>query len=119
MSDALLQSEAVEFHLSYDMWQLGLLLYEVAQGEPYWPASMQDARILHTLATPTERLPHESRPLRTPEAHQMLTDLMKRDPAERMNAADFWKRLEHFNTREHTLNPVVDIPVTKDVSLDS
>jgi hypothetical protein len=56
---------------SYDLWQFGIMIFE-AVGGPYWPQGTTDASILHKLATPTTKLPHETEQLEPPEIRNML-----------------------------------------------
>ena len=41
-----------EIRHSFDIWQLGMLIYEVHSGAPYWSRHPSDASILQCLAGP-------------------------------------------------------------------
>lgn len=56
---------------SYDIWQLGLMIYEARYG-PFWPPDATDASILHKLATPSARMPHEAEALEACNVKDML-----------------------------------------------
>jgi hypothetical protein len=56
---------------TYDIWQFGMMIYEGMFGS-YWPSGATDASILHKLATPTTKLPHEADGLEPCNVSDML-----------------------------------------------
>jgi hypothetical protein len=67
----------------FDIWQLGVLVYEIVQGQPYWKPGLSEAAVLHTLASKDMPLPHESSPLRLDNVQEMLCLLLARSPGDR------------------------------------
>jgi hypothetical protein len=63
--------QPLQMRFSYDIWQFGMMIYEAMFG-PYWPPSETDASILHKLATPTMKLPHEVDGLEPSNVSDML-----------------------------------------------
>lgn len=80
---------------SYDMWQLGVFIYELSTGRPYWPSRMTDGQILHNLATPQARLPHESNPVSIDLVNRILGQLLTRDEGARLDAVALKALLDH------------------------
>jgi hypothetical protein len=83
---------------AYDMWMLGMLVYEVVTGEPYWRESLSDSEILNILANPNEQLPHQQRPLEG-AVQKLVAQLMERNPAARISASDLHRQL-HNNMQQ-------------------
>eukprot|EP00892_Ulva_mutabilis_P003216 jgi/Ulvmu1/12896/UM098_0084.1 len=88
------QNSSVRLSQAYDMWQLGILVYEALADQPYWSSHMSDLAILHYMADPRNDLPHEQRPVSLDFVHQILKKLMHRDPEYRFSSADLIARLE-------------------------
>lgn len=90
---------------AYDMWQLGMLVYEALAQESYWPQGLLDQQILRALDNPSALLPHEERPVHLEFVHKILLKLMHRDPEHRFSSADLIIQLEHdLATSLPTLN---------------
>lgn len=85
-----------KIHLSpaYDMWQLGILVYEVMTGQKYWPESMTDGDVLRAMADPSKPLPHETRPMGLDLVQKVMVELMHRNPEKRFTSGGLIKRLE-------------------------
>jgi serine/threonine protein kinase len=91
---ARMEGQPVVFTTEFDMWQLGTVVYEISGGKPYWPAPMSDLQILHTLASPSVKLPHEARPVETELLQRILSQLLTRLPTHRLTADSLRKLLE-------------------------
>lgn len=109
LAEKMLTALGEKIHLSpaYDMWQLGILVYEVMTGSKYWPESMSDGDVLRAMADPRKPLPHEERPMGLDLVQKVMEHLMHRDPQERFSSADLIKRLEQdlATAGAVTLNP--------------
>lgn len=81
---------------SFDVWQLGIMVYEAMAGS-YWAEGSKDAAILHALATESADLPHEMHPLELQNMNDMLRILMSREPAERPTAEELRRVLEEHD----------------------
>jgi serine/threonine protein kinase len=77
----------------YDMWQLGMLLYEAASGVPYW-GGLTDAAIGAVACAPDEPLPHERSPVTDAQLQAVLSSLLARDPLDRLSAKGARSMLE-------------------------
>lgn len=86
--------DKVKMHSSYDIWRLGVLVYEVMAGESYWRPSMTDAEVLKVLANPSAVLPHEERPVAREVIQNVLVHMLARDPDSRINASDLYTMME-------------------------
>jgi serine/threonine protein kinase len=84
--------EKIRLNPAYDMWILGVLVYEVLTGEPYWK-DLKNLQVLQIMADPRRPLPHEERPV-APMFQKILARLLHRNPLQRMSSADTIKRLE-------------------------
>jgi hypothetical protein len=66
-------------------------------------------QVLRVLADPSEKLPHEKKPL-CPVGHDLLEALLNRNPLERITSSELVKRLEsEISTAVNTVNhgPIV------------
>lgn len=99
--------EKINLSPAYDMWQLGILVYEVMTGQKYWPESMSDAEVLRVMADARKPLPHEERPMGLDLVQKVMMRLMDRDPMNRFSSAELIKRLEQdlATAGAVTLNP--------------
>lgn len=109
LASKMLSTHDTKIRLSpaYDMWQLGMLVYEALSQESYWPHRLLDQQwqILTTLENPSALLPHEERPVHLEFVHRILLKLMHRDPEHRFSSADLIVQLEHdLATSLPTLN---------------
>ena len=98
---------------SYDMWQLGVFIYELSTGRPYWPNKMTDGQVLHNLATPQARLPHESNPVSIDLVNRILGQLLTRDEGARLDAVALKALLDHeeeTGTLSSTMNAMPPVP---------
>ena len=92
---------------AFDVWQLGLLVYEALSGCPYWTRHSNDSDILSTLQEPTAPLPHESNPVVTIVFQGLLARCLERDPAKRITAHELEAALRAEVSRDvpnRTLN---------------
>lgn len=87
-----------------DMWMLGMLVYQVMTGEPYWTKSVEncdvtssglndDFKVLQILSDPRRPLPHEHKSVLN-VSQQILENLLHRDPGQRLTSSDLIQRLE-------------------------
>lgn len=107
LAAARLHNGSVVLATSFDMWQLGTFVYEVATGKPYWPSSMTDLQILNALASESTPLPHEERPVSTELVQRILSQLLTRKATERLTAEALKKLLdkeEETGTLAATIN---------------
>jgi len=88
------QTPTIKLSQAYDMWQLGILVYEAMAEQQYWPSHLSDHAILQKMTQSGQVLPHEDRPVRLDFVHKILRQLMHRDPLLRFNSADLIARLE-------------------------
>lgn len=109
LADKMLTAPGEKIHLNpaYDMWQLGILVYEVMTGQKYWPESMTDDDVLRSMADPTKPLPHVTRPMGLDLVQKVMDKLLHRDPMKRFTSAELIKRLEQdlATAGAVTLNP--------------
>lgn len=90
---------------AYDMWQLGILVYEALSEDSYWACHLSDDQILRALEDPETMLPHEEHPVQLEFVHKILQKLMHRDPAQRFNSAALIDQLDvDLATNVPTLN---------------
>ncbi|NJR42259.1 MAG: hypothetical protein HC767_05985 [Akkermansiaceae bacterium] len=103
--------EKVHLNIPGDMWMLGMLVYQVMTGEPYWKKSLKDSEILQIMADPRRPLPHKEKPVLN-LVQLILESLLHRDPNQRLTSSDLIKRLEQdmATAGAKTINPgpVVD-----------
>ena len=66
-----MEAKPLKIEPSYDIWQLGVMVYEAMVG-PYWPEAATEASILHQLATDTTPLPHQKSPPEPKNVASML-----------------------------------------------
>lgn len=93
--EMLLESEdEIKMQKSYDIWRLGILVYEVMTGESYWHDSLTDLDVLQVLANPTALLPHEERPVGREVMQKVLVHMLERNPDTRINATDLYTMME-------------------------
>jgi hypothetical protein len=78
--------QQVEITLAFDMWQLGMLIYEVHAGRPYWSAESENDTIFKDLLDPSRPLPHMRRPVQQRVIQNILAGLMTRTAEDRMSA---------------------------------
>lgn len=122
LAPSMISHSVDDVHLSRagDMWLLGTLLYQVMTDVPYWPSHASDAQILSIMDDPSQKLPHERKPV-MPLVQKILTGsgnsddallgsngrgLLCRDPANRMTADDLIKHLQNdLPTAQVTMNP--------------
>lgn len=108
LAQALLNREHVAINMSYDMWQFGTFVYEVATGKPFWPRNLSEQQILQVLARDSARLPHEENPVPQELVQRILSQLLTRNPAHRLTAESLRKLLdkeEETGTLAATINP--------------
>lgn len=84
----------IKMHSSYDIWRLGILVYEVMLGERYWPDSMSNTEVLQALANPKAPLPHQERPVSHDIIQKVLVHMLARDAESRINANDLYTMME-------------------------
>jgi serine/threonine protein kinase len=113
LAKARLEGKSVFVQFSYDMWMLGVFVYELSTGEPYWPPRMTDGQVLHVLSEPSMRLPHESRPVSIDLVNRILKQLLTRDESTRLDSVALKALLDHeeetgtlSSTMNSTMNPV-------------
>lgn len=103
--------EKVHLTVAGDMWMLGMLVYQVMTGEPYWKKSLKDSEVLQIMADPRRPLPHKEKPVLN-LVQLILESLLHRDPNQRLTSSDLIKRLEQdmATAGAKTINPgpVVD-----------
>lgn len=97
----------IRLNSAYDMWNLGILVYETMTGQKYWPETMSDGDVLRAMADPRKPLPHEERPMGLDLVQKVMVLLMHRDPQQRFTSAGLIKRLEQdlATAGAVTLNP--------------
>jgi hypothetical protein len=78
-----MMNEPLKIERPFDVWQLGVLVYETVQGQAYWRENLSEAAILHILASKDMQLPHESNPLRLDNVQAMLGLMLARCPEDR------------------------------------
>ena len=78
--------QQAEIAFGFDLWQLGMLIYEVHSGEPYWGRHGSDAAIFETLLDSGAALPHESRPIKPPVMQSVVARLLTRRAEVRLTA---------------------------------
>jgi serine/threonine protein kinase len=91
----------------FDIWQLGMLIYEVHAGRPYWAAYDSDAAVLDVLLDPAAKLPHEVTPIQPVVFQKLLSKMMTRSVHDRLTAAQADAQLRAELTHEmpnHTMN---------------
>jgi hypothetical protein len=79
--------QKAEITLAFDMWQLGMLIYEVHAGRPYWGVRAKAESIFKDLLDPARPLPHVRRPVQPRIIHNLVAGLMTRTAEDRMSAA--------------------------------
>ena len=97
-----------EIRHSFDIWQLGMLIYEAHSGAPYWSRHPSDASILQCLLDPSAPLPHEVAPVSPDVFQKVLRATLTRDPAHRVTASQLEALLRAELTKEMpnvTMNP--------------
>ena len=103
--------DKVHLTVAGDMWMLGMLVYQVMTGEPYWKKSLRDEEILQIMADTRRPLPHKEKPVLN-LVQLILEQLLHRDPNQRLSSSDLIKRLEQdmATAGAKTINPgpVVD-----------
>ena len=107
LANARLEAQPITITTAFDMWQLGTFVYEVATGSPYWPANTTDLQILHTLASDSQKLPHEERPVQAELVRRILAQLLTRSAEARLTAESLKKLLdkeEETGTLAATIN---------------
>ena len=67
---------------------------QVAAGTPYWPAAMTELDIMRALVMPSAKLPHEERPASEALVRRLLSQLLARDPADRISASNLARWLQ-------------------------
>jgi hypothetical protein len=106
---------------SYDMWQLGMFVYELSTRRPYWPQKMSDEQVLHILATEQMRLPHESNPVSIDLVQRIVKQLLTRTAEARLDAVALKALLDHeeeTGTLSSTMNANVihtEVPIVLNV----
>lgn len=83
LADARMRGESLRMDRPFDVWQLGILVYEIVQRRPYWRPDISEAELLHTLASADVPLPHEVAPVRLDNVQGMLRLMLARDPTDR------------------------------------
>lgn len=86
--------DKIKMQSSYDIWRLGILVYEVMSGERYWHDYMSNTEVLQALANPNAPLPHQERPVSHDIIQKVLVYMLARDPASRINANDLYTMME-------------------------
>lgn len=94
MAQARLETRSTRADTALDMWQTGVVMYEIAMAQPYWDPALSDADILRVMADPTARLPHELAPVLDANVNGLLACLLTRDASQRMPAAVLRMRLD-------------------------
>ena len=87
------ESERAEITAAYDLWQVGMLMYEVHSGVSFWPAQLSDSAVLAALLDPQQPLPHEQRPLQHEALRDLVGQLLAREGTKRISAAHLEARL--------------------------
>lgn len=85
--------ENIPLTSKYDMWQLGVMVYEIMAFRPYWHPDLKDSRVLEMMANSSSPMPHESKPLGIPEVQAVIVQLLHRDPEQRLDAKSLHKCL--------------------------
>lgn len=114
--------ERVKMHSSYDIWRLGVLVYEVMSGERYWQDSMTDIEVLQVLSNPGAPLPHQERPVSREVIQSVLVRMLARDPQARINATELYTMMEEevvTASMVKTLNSNAPIHQQKPVELNA
>lgn len=95
LANVMLQPSSTNIQLTakYDMWQLGVMVYEVMTNQPYWAPDMKDSEVLNVMANPNMSLPHQQRPIPEPRVQAVIEKLLQRDPERRIDAASLKKSL--------------------------
>lgn len=120
-----MMNEPLRIDRPFDVWQLGVLVYETVQGHEYWRPNLSEAAILHILASKDMQLPHESNPLRLDNVQTMLGLMLARSPEERPKHDGLKEVLEDHDKsgtvgvwsnhpshpNAHALGVTVDLPV--------
>lgn len=71
-----------------DVWQMGVLIYEVFMNRPYWPPYLSDAEVLGCLVG-SDPLPHtQAASELNDEIRQLLEAILCRNPANRIKMDD-------------------------------
>lgn len=83
LADARMRGDGLRMDRPFDVWQLGILVYEIVQRRSYWRPDISEAELLHTLASSDVLLPHEVAPVRLDNVQGMLRLMLARDPADR------------------------------------
>jgi hypothetical protein len=111
------QKKDVKLEPSFDMWQLGMLVYQLAVQEwpwarPYWSqpldccSALPDAEILrrlvdyhqHPKSKQRAQLPHEARPLQDGGLRVIVEKLLTPHPGERWSSEALRHHLDLYNT---------------------
>jgi serine/threonine protein kinase len=92
---------------SFDIWQFGMLMYEVHSSTPYWANHVTDGAILQCLLDSTQLLPHELRPVKSHGIQSILCRMLDRDIFQRLTAPQLEGIMRTELTKElpnHTMN---------------
>ena len=120
-----MMNEPLRIDRPFDVWHLGVLVYETVQGQEFWRPNLSEAAILHILASKDMQLPHESNPLCLDNAQTMPRLMLARSPDERPKHDGLKEVLEDHDKsgtvgvwsnhpshpNAHALGVTVDLPV--------